>query len=575
MRAQESSERPPIGSFFVFLGAGALYLLTLNPAFPNDDSPETLTAAATLGVGHPPGYPLALIFINAFRWLPWGGDGFRASLASAFLAALSAGLFTWFLARLHEKSPSSRPALFSVLWAPAFGLLLAFSTTYWRNALAAKGAVYHLQILLLLFLSFSLFLTEGRRRWFFAGLSLGLGFLNHWPVQAVVLAGLLPIPVLFKRRPRLADLAHLPSGLTGLVLGCAPLLLYAPLRETFHPALDWGVVTSLGRWLEYVGLRNYAWLHAPLSGAQTWRLFLDRSREIASFILQEPFPLFILAVLPAWWWLARRGRGLLAATLAFPILALVAANLFINRLPAPNPWPLRNHLMAALPFLLAGVALSSPWNALPKLKFPWGIAALAAALALGLFSFSERNQSRDTLAWRYGLDLLSSCPRNTVLFAEEDSDFFTAGYFQAIEGKRPDLDVVTTFLWQEEWGVARWKRAHGDWNLETHPGAAPWERAGDNIRRAIGALKGKRPLRISFFPRFVKVHALTEPTPWKATPYGLTSALEPKSSPAPQAPRLLLERLHCGAVRGTGGKNLPYQIHLIALYGQALHFNSP
>ena len=41
-----------------FLTAFCLYVRTLSPAFHPDDSPETITAGATLSHQHPPGYPL-------------------------------------------------------------------------------------------------------------------------------------------------------------------------------------------------------------------------------------------------------------------------------------------------------------------------------------------------------------------------------------------------------------------------------------------------------------------------------------------------------------------------------------
>ncbi len=538
----------------------------MNPIFPNDDSPETLTAASTLGVSHPPGYPLALLCVRAFRAIPWGGDGFRASLASAFLAAFGAALFALLLARLLEKTSGGPPEKPAMLWTSVFGFLLAFSETYWRNALGAKGTVYHLQILFLLLLAFPLLLPGGRRRWLFAGVAVGLGLSNHWPTQVVLLIGWVPALWMTSGVFKKPDLRCIPHALFGAFLGFTPLLLFAPLRDPFHPALDWGAVDSCGRWLQYVWLKHYDWLRAPLSDPQTWRLFSDRAHEIALFLAREPFPLFLLAVLAAGWHLTKSGRGALAAALSLPVLALAAANLFINRLPAPNPWPLRNHMMASLPFLLAIVAAAVPWNALGRSKIPWGAFLTALTLAMGILSCPARDQSRETLAWRYGLDLMASCPRNAVLFAEEDSDYFTAGYFQGIGRRRPDLDVVTTFLWQEEWGVARWKQAHGNWNLETHEGAAPWDRVGDNIRRAMGALKGKRPLRASISTRFVARHALSEPTPWKGTPYGLTLALEPKTSPAPAAPRVLRERLEAGAEWAESANRLPFHDRLKAVY---------
>src|SRR5208337_4467782 len=65
-----------------------LYLYTTFPAFKNDDSPETITSAYTLGISHPPGYPLFTLAGKVFSLLPVGSPAFRVNLFAIFLAML-------------------------------------------------------------------------------------------------------------------------------------------------------------------------------------------------------------------------------------------------------------------------------------------------------------------------------------------------------------------------------------------------------------------------------------------------------------------------------------------------------
>src|SRR5271157_4576646 len=65
-----------------------LYLYTMFPAFKNDDSPETITSAYTLGICHPPGYPLFTMAGKVFSLLPVGSPAFRVNLFSVFLAVI-------------------------------------------------------------------------------------------------------------------------------------------------------------------------------------------------------------------------------------------------------------------------------------------------------------------------------------------------------------------------------------------------------------------------------------------------------------------------------------------------------
>ena len=50
----------------------SVYLFTLAPTITFGDSGELATAAYTLGVAHPPGYPLWLILAKLFSFIPIG-----------------------------------------------------------------------------------------------------------------------------------------------------------------------------------------------------------------------------------------------------------------------------------------------------------------------------------------------------------------------------------------------------------------------------------------------------------------------------------------------------------------------
>ncbi len=57
----EHPKRLALGGATAALALWWLYLRTLSPAFPPNDSPETIAAAWSLGIQHPPGYPLATL----------------------------------------------------------------------------------------------------------------------------------------------------------------------------------------------------------------------------------------------------------------------------------------------------------------------------------------------------------------------------------------------------------------------------------------------------------------------------------------------------------------------------------
>ena len=59
------------------LAALWLYLQTLGPTITGEDSGEFVAAAYTLGIPHPPGYPLYCMVGHLFTWLPWGEVAWR------------------------------------------------------------------------------------------------------------------------------------------------------------------------------------------------------------------------------------------------------------------------------------------------------------------------------------------------------------------------------------------------------------------------------------------------------------------------------------------------------------------
>ena len=73
-----------------------LYVLTLSPETAMWDTSEYITAAYTLGIPHPPGNPMFVLFGRDFTLLPIAPSiAMRVNLLAALSSAVSAGM--WFL----------------------------------------------------------------------------------------------------------------------------------------------------------------------------------------------------------------------------------------------------------------------------------------------------------------------------------------------------------------------------------------------------------------------------------------------------------------------------------------------
>src|SRR6267143_5356183 len=77
-----------------------LYFLTAARDIVVGDTPEYITAAVTLGVPHPPGYPLFTMLGHLFSYLPLGPIPFRVNLLAVTCDALTVGIVYFTALRL-------------------------------------------------------------------------------------------------------------------------------------------------------------------------------------------------------------------------------------------------------------------------------------------------------------------------------------------------------------------------------------------------------------------------------------------------------------------------------------------
>src|SRR5688572_10585383 len=82
----------------VFVLSFALYTYTLAPTVTLVDSGELILAAETLGVAHPPGFPLYVLLAHLATLLPFGNLAVRVHFASAMFAALTSAFLTLLVA---------------------------------------------------------------------------------------------------------------------------------------------------------------------------------------------------------------------------------------------------------------------------------------------------------------------------------------------------------------------------------------------------------------------------------------------------------------------------------------------
>jgi hypothetical protein len=127
----------------VFVVTMTVYLLTLAPTVVFWDVGEFIAAARMMQVPHPPGSPFFLLVTRVAMMVPFAVDqAVRAHTLSALFSALSIGFLYLVFVRVImnfrgvPKTLTERVAVFGTAIIGA--LTLAFSTTYWDNAIEAE-----------------------------------------------------------------------------------------------------------------------------------------------------------------------------------------------------------------------------------------------------------------------------------------------------------------------------------------------------------------------------------------------------------------------------------------------------
>ncbi len=227
----------------VTVAAFLLYLSTLAPTVVDFeppgvfDSPMLQTAACTLGIGHPTGYPTYMMLTHLFTYLPFGDCAYRTNLASAVYAAAAVGALYAAGLLLTRR----------VVAAAAGALAFAISPTFWSQATVAE--VYTLNALFVALVLFVLLLWRERRRNRYLLLSaflMGLSLTHHLTSALLLPAALLFVLLANGRGLPDAKLSLKGAGL--FLVGLIP-YLYLPLRAAMDAPLDETDPSTPGRFL--------------------------------------------------------------------------------------------------------------------------------------------------------------------------------------------------------------------------------------------------------------------------------------------------------------------------------------
>ena len=437
-----------------FIVPFCVYLYTMHPTVsPYRDSGDLIAAAFTLGIAHPPGYPLYAItgklFVSEIRL---ANKGYVMNLMSAFFA--SAGLSLLALAVLELSGTFF--ACFAVLF-------LAFSPAYWR--LAQVSEMYSLNAFFaaaIIYFAAKEFhgkaaaeKTAGSGAACFLGFLCGFACANH-PTIAFLFPGLLWLvyrSAPLRPRDYLYCAVFFAAGISAD--------LFIMVRASTHPALDWGKPDTVLGFLRAVTRADYGGLKLhPEQSKFSWTAGIIWGHFVVylkSLISQFTLP---AALIGAWGvFLKRKGKFykfLFVSLVISGPLFIILSNLPPSEkttLPILEPHLLLPNLIFAL-FIAAGV----------RKLMEYGPAAKAVVIALLVVLFSMKlplcSYREHFYAYDYGKNLLKTAPPGSIIYDPDDATAFIVSYLQVTAGKRPDIKLAAFF--RTRWGYELLKERYPD-----------------------------------------------------------------------------------------------------------------
>jgi Protein of unknown function (DUF2723) len=420
------------------LVAVVAYAVLAAPHIVDGDNAEFATLSHTGGIAHPSGYPLYVLWLRAWRWLP-GEPAHAAAIATAILGA-AAVVALMNAARVWGASTGA---------ATLAAAIVAGSPIVLRvHSEAEVFAMNDLACALVLLLAAQRGPVRGAWRGLLLGLVAGCGLADHLTCVLVAPVGILGV-VRAAKEQRIA----IACAVVGLLAG---LSAYAYAFVAPDSAMSWGGVHDLDSLIGLVTRRDYG-------GATA---FAPNALPTSAF--EQVFEL-ALSIGRAWLWLpalgalamlgyrcAKPGDG--ETRIAWAMLALawlLAGPILASRFDvAPDLIGIsvcrRFHV---LPALLLAIPAALAFDAVP-IRTPRTARVMAAALALPAsiaLSLPYLGRVHTAAVERYAQNVLEALPDGAVLVVSEDYIYAGAQYVQAALGERPDVIVVGEGLLGMPW----------------------------------------------------------------------------------------------------------------------------
>ncbi|QWV99016.1 DUF2723 domain-containing protein [Geomonas nitrogeniifigens] len=486
-----------------------IYLLTLAPTVTFFDSGEFLTAIASLGAAHSPGYPLFINYAKPFTFLPIGSIAFRINFATAVSAGLACYGVYLLTVKFLEGEDTSWGVRFRELTvklsALAAAVTFAFTARLWLQSNHDKpypllAFICAVVFYLMLLWRESFLAGDERPAYVYLGAFLcGLGAGAH---QIMVL--MIPTYAFLLWSADHRVILRFKEFFIAFAFGMLGfgIHLHLVVRAFQHPVLNWGDSKNLEQFLWNILRKGYPNEKPNRDLGLLWS-------QLNAFNIPFEFTAAGMALLIiglAVFFSKKRELvlGYLIALGSFLVVIVGCFNTPGEMIFLTEEFFTPLYLLSAV-FIGVGLftLLKEAAQRLPdSVPLRVGLIALLFSLPGTIFArnFVENDQHDNYIAFDYASNTLRSLPQNAVMYTWGDSGAFPLWYLQGVERMREDLDLPHTPHLVFDWYLDSMPRLFKNTQLRQ----VPMEQRSPNNTLIMSVMEqsGRRPVYVDFSTKY-------------------------------------------------------------------------
>ncbi len=404
------------------LTLGLVYLYTISPTLTPEDSGEIATASFSLGIAHPPGYPLYIIASKLFTFIPVKSVIFRTNLFSLFF-----GIFTCLILIKIIYILTSNFYL-GLISATLFG----FSKTFWSQSIITEVYTFNL-FLVSIFILYSIKTIKNAKYVKFNFFLSGILVVSHYSNFLVLLPVWLILFLKYKNQ-----LLKLINFLWALF----PLTLFFILiiRSKSNPLIDWGNPENLHNFIIHI-LRLSFGSMISMSSRNIYSLYQQFKMFIKMCSMQLGFVAGLIILLFGLWGIKKSPKNFKTLFILLLLFTSIGTILVLNFKIDEESYYINQVFFLQFYFILIIVSSIGFANLNQK--------SISLLLIITIFTFLKNfkynNRSDYNFTIQYNRNILKSATFNSTIFVAKDFATFPLLYLSKVEYIRPDIKFYDWF----------------------------------------------------------------------------------------------------------------------------------